>query len=253
MRLELARYVKKLNFILSEFFLRRNSADESAMKEEKSSPTAKILGFLASVVLRFLSRTLTWKIEGMSTEQEHWSAGTPVILTFWHGEQLLMPWSYLRGSKRDRKPIRALISLHGDGRIAAECMKLLGIGTIGGSSTRGGARALVALQRALRAGMHVAMTPDGPKGPHQEVKEGVIKLASLSQAPILPVSIRASSVWTFGSWDKMFLPKPFSRVALVFGEPFFVSKDIGREELGVEARRLEGVLSEIQNRACALV
>ena len=116
----------------------------------------KIIGFLAAALLRALKSTLRWEMEGLHVDGVHLSYyDRPVILAFWHCDQLLAPWAYLGFAPpqadpgRGRRPASVLISEHSDGRIIAWAMHFLGIKNIAGSSTRGGVRALVQMKKAI--------------------------------------------------------------------------------------------------------
>src|SRR5690606_11933098 len=83
----------------------------------------------------------------------------------------------------------------------------------------------------------VVLLPDGSKGPVYEAKAGVVALARLTGAPIVPMSYWADRFWRLGSWDRMIVPKPFARVAVAVGEPIWVPRDLTDEQL--EAKRVE--------------
>lgn len=212
------------------------------------------LGFSAAWLVRLLKQTYRWEEDGLyDTRNQHWSLGEPVILACWHSQQLFMPWIH-RGLKanKDQKSLHVIVSEHGDGRLAASLLQQLRICTIPGSSTRGGARALVRMAQTLKAGNHVAITPDGPKGPKEVVKPGVVKLASLTGAPIVPIAFNARRKWIFNSWDALFIPKPFTRTIMLMGEKFPVAPGLSREELAVKAdeltERLHALNAEIDQR-----
>jgi hypothetical protein len=85
--------------------------------------------------------------------------------------------------------------------------------------------------RAIREGFHLVITPDGPKGPREKVKSGVIELAKLTGAPILPVTFSASRRRILKSWDAFLLPLPLSRAVYVWGEPIYVESTATKEEI----------------------
>jgi lysophospholipid acyltransferase (LPLAT)-like uncharacterized protein len=147
---------------------------------------------------------------------------------------MFFPAYYFRGQEAS-----VLTSRSRDGELLAGVLKLLGQEVIRGSSSRGGARALGELCRRLRAGKDVALTSDGPRGPRRRVQPGIIHLARRTGAPILPVVFGASREKTFQSWDRFCLPLPFSRVALVFGPPVEVARDLSGEALEKKRRELE--------------
>lgn len=188
------------------------------------------IAFVAYLLLRLLELSYRW-------DESHYLEATkeldePQILVFWHNQQLLMQRVYNTGKSRlPPRKIFVMISEHGDGRLIAALMRFLHIDSVAGSSTRGGKRAFLKLLKLVRSGNHVVITPDGPRGPIYEVKDGAIKLAQLSGAPLLICAMAASNVWEFKSWDRMFLPKPFSKVAITSGQSFRVPADASESEL----------------------
>lgn len=202
--------------------------------------SASLVGALAVSILRAVNSTIRWETLGEEDRsRRNWVYGEPTVLAFWHGHQLFMPWYYKahfpRGEKQ--RPIYALISRSQDGRFIAETVRRLGIGNIAGSSSRGGREALIALIRTVKEGSHVGITPDGPKGPKEVAKPGVIAVARKTGAPILPVGVAYSRFWRFGSWDGMVFPKPFARGVWAVGEPIRVPPEADEEQ--VESYRLE--------------
>lgn len=150
------------------------------------------------------------------------------ILVMWHGEQLAVPFivSHLR-SRHPTPPVPLipLVSKHADGRLIAYLLYLLGFRSIGGSSKKGGSEGLRRLIRAMKGGAIAAITVDGPRGPRHEVKEGAIKLAQITGAPLIGMVAIPHRCYRFNSWDRMFFPLPFSRITAHFLTPQFVSPD----------------------------
>jgi len=139
----------------------------------------------------------------------------PVIVAVWHGLMIAPIWT-----QRNRG-IVALASEHGDGEIIARILERLGYAPPArGSSSKGGARGLVAMIAALRSGSSVAFTPDGPRGPARVPQAGVFVAAHKADAVIIPASMHAERVWRLNSWDRFLLPPPFARVYVAFGAPF---------------------------------
>lgn len=157
--------------------------------------------------------------------------GAAVIFALWHRHAFFVP--LLRGVQR--QPITVLLSAHRDAQIVAVAVRLRGLKVVAGSSTRGGLKAYLHLRRVLDQRESVCITPDGPKGPAEQVKAGVIHLAQLSGCAIVPVAVACSRVHRLRSWDRSVLPLPFSRVVIALGEPL----------------RLEGPLEEGQERLAA--
>jgi len=125
-----------------------------------------------------------------------------------------------------------------------------GLGVVRGSSSRGGAEALRALTAAVRAGEDVAVVPDGPRGPRERVQPGVLLLAALTGAPVVPFGFAARPARRLASWDRFMVPLPFARAAVVFGKPLAIARDAERETARAD---LERALREVTNCADRLV
>jgi len=123
-------------------------------------------------------------------------------------------------------------------------MGVLGFKAVRGSSSRGGAAALIALRRVLRAGGDVAITPDGPVGPRYEVQGGVVKLAQSTGVPVVPLHARCSSAWRLNTWDGFMIPKPFSRVTIVFDEALVVPRKLDEDGFETWRTKIEQVLRD---------
>jgi lysophospholipid acyltransferase (LPLAT)-like uncharacterized protein len=128
------------------------------------------------------------------------------IFCFWHQCTLLCAWYF----RKFRCSI--IISQSFDGELIARTLGLLGYNSVRGSSSRGGAAGLLALQSVLQQGQPVVFTADGPRGPIYQTKIGPIKLAQLTAEPIGSFYLLPEKKWTLNSWDHFFVPKPFSRV-----------------------------------------
>lgn len=142
-----------------------------------------------------------------------------------------------------------LISQHRDGELIARTVKLLGIESVRGSTTRGGLSAIRSMVRTMQDGFNIAITPDGPQGPRHMVQAGIVELARLTGAPIIPMTYSASRRKVFRSWDQFNLPFPFSRVVYIFGEPVLVPRELGPEEREEKRLLLENRLKQITREA----
>lgn len=136
----------------------------------------------------------------------------PVAFVLWHNRLFLTPEIYRR--YRGGRPLVALISASGDGAWLAAFFSLVGMRAARGSSSRLGREAATALVDAQRAGHDIGITPDGPRGPCYSVKPGVVIVPRRTGAPLLLLGGEYSSAWKLRSWDRFYLPKPFSRVRL---------------------------------------
>jgi len=186
--------------------------DAKAARRERKVRWMARVGYWA---VQLLART--WRIELRGEHNWPATAGVrrPVVVAVWHGLMLAPIWT-----QRNRG-IMALASEHGDGEIIARILERLGYAPPArGSSTRGGARGLIAMIQALRAGTSLAFTPDGPRGPAHIAQPGLFVAAHRAGVPIVPMSMHAARAWHLRSWDRYAIPKPFARVCVTIGEPF---------------------------------
>jgi len=179
---------------------------------------------LIRIVYLFLAATIRWEWTGRPYSNE---CPERCLYAFWHARMLLMPYPFrktLFGNSHRRFNGYMLISEHRDGGFIAEAMHLLSIRTVRGSTTRGGARAMLRMIRAVREeGCNLGITPDGPKGPREKVQKGTVQLAMKTGLPVIPICYASSRYWRVNSWDRFYIPKPFSRGVFVFGEPVHIA------------------------------
>ncbi len=156
-----------------------------------------------------------------------------VIIVMWH-ERLFVPVYFFKKSLR--KNMYPLISKSKDGEMIAYILKKQGFNVeLRGSSSRGGVRVLSLMVKKLLDGKVILVTPDGPRGPRRELKEGVLHVALKSKAPIIGMGYRASSEFVFNSWDKFKLPKPFSKTDIFFSKPYFIDdKNFNKHKKNIE-------------------
>jgi lysophospholipid acyltransferase (LPLAT)-like uncharacterized protein len=190
---------------------------------------------VGAVVVRALAATLRIERDEAAVAGM-WQAGKPAIYAVWHGRIVLLP--YLYGWRR----ARVLSSRSRDGELVTRFMGRFGLEAVRGSASRGGAEALRLLVRSLEEGRDAVVVPDGPRGPRETVKAGIVALARLSGAPIVPIAVGASAEWRFRSWDEFRIPKPFARCVVRFGEPVTVSPDADRAAEDMARKEVETAL-----------
>jgi lysophospholipid acyltransferase (LPLAT)-like uncharacterized protein len=150
------------------------------------------------------------------------------ILVVWH-DALLIPTFASPHSNRSRTC--CLVSRHQDGGYLADAMAILGYSTVRGSTNRGGAQAVKQLMDDT-AGMHIVITPDGPRGPRRQIKPGAVFLASQTGRRICAGAYACRNEWRVkGSWTDMAIPKPFTTIYLLTSAPMTVPPDLPRTEL----------------------
>ena len=140
-----------------------------------------------------------------------------------------------------------LASRSRDGELVTRYIGRFGIEAVRGSSSRGGAAALRHLARWLEEGREVVVVPDGPRGPAEVVKPGIVGLARLSGAAIVPVAVGASSEWRLGSWDGFRIPRPFARCVARFGEPIHVARVVDRRAEEAAREEVEAALRALSS------
>jgi lysophospholipid acyltransferase (LPLAT)-like uncharacterized protein len=123
------------------------------------------------------------------------------------------------------------------------------IRTIEGSSSRGGGTALRVILAALQAGESIGITPDGPRGPRMRVSSGIISIARLSGAPILPATFAVTRRKVLGSWDRFVVAWPLTRGVFVWGEPVTVAKDANEAAQETARQELERRLNRVTAEA----
>ncbi len=187
-------------------------------------------GLAFYLAIRAIGSTARFRVEGW----EHWEAaarGGPPVMAFWH-EQIFLTTYYFR-----RRRIVVMTSRSFDGEYIARFIQRFGYGAARGSSTRGGVGALVEMARLVRRGCPAGFTVDGPRGPRRVAKTGALLLAKKTGRPVLPFAVEAERCWRLGSWDRLQIPKPFTRAVVRLAPPIHVAADA--DEGTLEARRAE--------------
>lgn len=144
----------------------------------------------------------------------------PFIISMWHGDLMSQPYNYFAFRKDGF--VSAMISENRDGEIIAKLVENFGIGAVRGSSSKGGAKALINALKELKMGNDIAITPDGPRGPRYSIADGIVVIAQKSGRKIRCLNAVPTKYWQFKSWDKFILPKPFGRIDFYISEAFSV-------------------------------
>ncbi|MDQ3321757.1 MAG: lysophospholipid acyltransferase family protein [Acidobacteriota bacterium] len=183
------------------------------------------------VLIKLIGKTLRFEVEGLENVAQIEKRGKIPIYATWHN-RIFASVYYLRN-----RGIVVITSQSFDGEYIARFIQRFGFGAARGSSTRGGTGALVKMIRLMRENLPMCFTVDGPKGAPYVAKTGAILLAKKSANPILPFLIAPQKFWTINSWDKLQIPKPFTRAKVFFAEPIYVPKTA--DEAEIENKRLE--------------
>jgi lysophospholipid acyltransferase (LPLAT)-like uncharacterized protein len=191
------------------------------------------------LLIRAVGATLRFRVEGREYWDEAAREGRLPIYTFWHDR--IFPGTYFFRQRR----IVIMTSRSFDGEYIARFIQRLGYGAVRGSSTRGGATALVELARLVRRGCPAGFSIDGPRGPRHVAKMGAVLLAKKTGQPVLPFGVNAERFWQLPSWDGMQIPKPFSRVTVRFATPVQVPADADEETLNACRDELQRALEQV--------
>lgn len=220
------------------------------------SPLAnRLMAGCVVALCRMLFRTLRLRYqEADPTVNPYTGDGPAVIYSVWHDAACFPIFA-----GRHKRTV-ALVSKHQDGSLLAAGLQMCGIGLVRGSSSRAGASAMREMID-LPADRNVVMTPDGPRGPRRRTKTGMIFLAAHTGRAIVPTGFAATKSWNIrGSWTNLSIPKPFSTLYLLTGEPIMVPSGASRETMAeieaqvqVEMDRLTEAAEQLAhpNRAAA--
>lgn len=200
----------------------------------------KLLSRMVFGVARMICWTLRWRVSGLGNVDD---APGGVLLCIWHGRTFL-PAHFMR-----KRGIWAIFSLSNDGELQSRVFRLLGYQIIRGSTGRGGERAAIEAIRALRKGGHLAITPDGPRGPNRVVQGGALLIAKKSGAAMIPIGVSARSKWLVKTWDHYLIPRPFTTAAIRFGEPIWFSRDATEEEMDLVRDKLTDAMNRLEKEA----
>jgi len=213
----------------------------------KSSPLkraeAAAISAVGYRVCAALGATLKWRVEGLQHYDEIVLGGRQPIMAFWHG-RILPATIYFKD-----RGIVVITSENFDGQWIAGIIERFGYATARGSTSRGGRRALIQMVRDMEAGKPAGFTLDGPRGPARVAQPGAVWLSKTTGNPVLPFHLEADRHWTINSWEQTQIPKPFSTIGLVVGQPFVVPQDADDAEIEASRRHLEEQLRVLESRA----
>ena len=214
---------------------------DSKSTEIRGTRKAELLGTLAGWIMRCWTKTLRYEVEDRCGVTRSTDPIPPVIYTLWHNRIFTIPPLWMRRCGNSRKAV-VLASASKDGAILANAVGVFGIGAVRGSSSRRAVAGLIGMKRALKEGLDICITPDGPRGPRYIFHPGVVKLAESSGAPIVPVHARYQSAWRVKTWDALVIPKPFSRVTVIFDEMVNVPPKLDAAGFQAQLDRVQAIL-----------
>jgi lysophospholipid acyltransferase (LPLAT)-like uncharacterized protein len=166
----------------------------------------------------------------------------PVIYSFWHRAVFASAWLWRRTG------IAVMVSRSFDGEYIARTIEKLGFVAVRGSSSRGGAKALLGLKNQLEQGNLVAFTIDGPRGPKYVAKPGPVLLSRASALPMAAFYIALSNAWVLNTWDALMIPKPFSKALVRFSTKMRVPAEAADAEMDAKMAEFHAQLQAALER-----
>ncbi len=209
----------------------------------KTNIGQNFIGFLFYSISNLILRSIKWEYLVENQKSNIFNSDKKYIFCCWHNRLFLGPHLLPRN-----RIINALQSSHSDGMITSVVFKHLGMNVILGSSKKGGMQAFRKMVKCIKLGESVAITPDGPKGPKEKVKEGIIKLAQMTDTSIIPLVWATNKFKLINSWDSFVIPYPFSKGIYSFGKPINVRKELNGAELEIVRQDLEHEIKRLTMR-----
>lgn len=204
-----------------------------------------MIGWLLRILVSLIGHTLRWRVEdpgGILINPPQ----RAVIFAFWHNRLFLLPFLFKKHwSTRRRDRVAVLVSASKDGEKLVRVLEKFDLICVRGSSSRRGQKALRELTHLMEEGFDAGITPDGPRGPKYQVAPGVVSLAQLAGAPIVPVSYDLGWKITLKSWDAFMIPLPFSRSTLRIARSITVPVDADERHREDKRLELENVLKSL--------
>lgn len=172
----------------------------------------ELTGWIIAFYIKICFNTSIWYLKNDEEIISVLKKKKKLIVVFWHNRLLMAPycWNY-------NKPFKMLISGHRDGKIISNAVSHLGIETIKGSSSKNKISSAKEILNSLKMNNVVGVTPDGPRGPKEKMKEGLVSLLKKTNATIVPLSYSAKFKFELNSWDKFILVPPFNKFVAVWG------------------------------------
>ncbi len=204
----------------------------------------RLSGFLFAIAMRVLFWTLRLDVRTTRNANPYAASGDAIFLyPVWHDSAVIAAF----GGRHARTV--ALTSHHRDGSFVTSVLKAIGVPAVRGSTAHRGGNALREILTTARD-RDIVMTPDGPRGPRRKMSSGTIFLASRSGRAIVPTAFSCERSWTIqGSWTNLMIPKPFSKVFLLAGDPIEVPVDISRDKLTQYTAQIQDHMDRLNAQA----
>ena len=186
----------------------------------RNEEVQSFLGWIISLYMKICYHTSFWHIKNNNVIQDLIIKNQSFIVCFWHSRLLMASFCW----ENNAKNFKMLISSHHDGKIISHAVSHFGISTISGSSRKKTISSLKIILQELKMKNVIGITPDGPKGPIEKIKPGLINLLKKTNVPVVPLSYSARFIIKLNTWDKFLLATPFNKFIAVWGKPIFYNQ-----------------------------
>lgn len=200
----------------------------------------------ASAAIRVLIKTLRIKIINGKAISKLASEKKNFVSAFWHGS-MMIGW-YIHRSEN----VAALVSQSKDGEVLAKTLEKWNYKVVRGSSSIGGNEALSVMVDLIRENYSLAITPDGPRGPIYKMKAGAVVSAKKTNVPLFLAGIGIKKKFVLKSWDHFEVPKPFSKVVVLYSDPVLIDDSFSYDETNQKIIECEALLNKLQKDALQL-
>lgn len=208
-----------------------------------------ILSVIGWLFIFFVGRSLRFRVLGMDKVRGILQEGKPVIWALWHGRHLILVDRFKNYTMKSRKNWCVMASRSRDGELLARILEKCGYKTVRASSSKGATTGFLQLISVMEQGYDTVMAVDGPRGPREQVKSGVILLAQKTGMPIIPITASAKRYKQLSSWDKYLIPFPFTQAIAVIGNPVTLAPNVNHDQLISSRLLLEQELNQITQEA----
>jgi len=171
----------------------------------------------------------------------------PVIYSFWHRAVFPSAWMWRNCG------IAVMVSRSFDGEYIARIIEKLGFAAVRGSSSRGGAQALLEMKTHLEKGAAVAFTIDGPRGPKYVAKPGPVLLSRTTGLPMAAFYVAIDNAWVLNTWDQLVIPRPFSKALARVSAKMRVPANADDRQMAEFHQQLQSALERVTSFAEANV
>jgi lysophospholipid acyltransferase (LPLAT)-like uncharacterized protein len=208
-----------------------------------------LLSFIGWLFIFLVGRSLRFRVLGMDKVRGILQEGKPVIWSLWHGRHLILVDRFKNYTMKSRKHWCVMASRSRDGELLAQILAKCGYKTVRASSSKGATAGFLQLISIMEQGYDTVMAVDGPRGPREQVKSGVILLAQKTGAAIIPITASAKRYKQLSSWDRYLIPFPFTQAVAVIGNPITIPPDADHDQLESYRLLLEQELNQINQEA----